>query len=108
MLFITRPLSESYVTPSGSAGFSGSTGADSATWAGRLNRSTKLFSASLTQTLPLGKPADVKRELQWLVKYGPKRGLFLGASSSITPGVPWENLKTLVDGFLYYRDQARN
>ena len=63
---------------------------------------------SVTQTLPLGKPADVKRELQWLVKYGPKRGLFLGASSSITPGVPWENLKTLVDGFLYYRDQARD
>ncbi|NLG36268.1 MAG: hypothetical protein GX548_13040 [Lentisphaerae bacterium] len=62
---------------------------------------------SVTQTLPLGKPADVKRELQWLVKYGPKHGLFLGASSSIAPGVPWENLKTLVEGFHYYRQHGR-
>lgn len=63
---------------------------------------------SVTHTLPLGKPADVKRELQWLVKYGPKRGLFLGGSSSITPGVPWENLKTLAEGFRYYREHGRD
>jgi hypothetical protein len=62
---------------------------------------------SVTQTLPRGKPADVKRELQWLVKYGPKRGLFLGGSSSITPGVPWDNLKTLTEGFRYYREHGR-
>lgn len=62
---------------------------------------------SVTKALPLGKPADVKRELEFLVKYGPKRGLFLGCSSSITPGVPWANLETLVEGFRYYREHGR-
>ncbi len=62
---------------------------------------------SVTRTLPLGTPADVKRELAWLVEKGPKAGLFLGCSSSITPGVRWENLQTLVDGFQYYRTRGR-
>ena len=62
---------------------------------------------SVTQTLPNGTPADVKEELEWLVAKGPKTGLFLGASSSITPGVPWDNLKTLVDGLNYYRTHGR-
>jgi uncharacterized protein (DUF169 family) len=30
-------------------------------------------------------------------------GLFLGGSSSIALGVPWENLATLVEGLRYYR-----
>jgi hypothetical protein len=63
---------------------------------------------SVTTTLPHGKPANVKKELQWLVRNGPKQGLFLGASSSITPGVPWENLKTLTEGFRYYREHGRD
>jgi hypothetical protein len=58
---------------------------------------------SVTRTLPYGTPDDVKRELRWLVESGPPRGLFLGASSSITPGVPWENIQTLVQGLAYYR-----
>ena len=62
---------------------------------------------SVTRTLPNGRPADVKREMEWLVKNGPKTGLFLGGSSSITPGVPWENVTTLVDGLKYYRDHGR-
>ena len=62
---------------------------------------------SVTRTLPRGAPEDVKKELRWLVEKGPRRGLFLGASSSITPGVPWENLQALVDGFLYYRQHGR-
>ncbi|MCG3147426.1 MAG: hypothetical protein PCFJNLEI_00866 [Verrucomicrobiae bacterium] len=62
---------------------------------------------SVTRTLPHGTPADVKRELAWLVEHGPKTGLMLGCSSSMTPGVPWENVKTLVDGFAYYRTHAR-
>lgn len=62
---------------------------------------------SVTRTLPLGTPADVKRELDWLVENGPETGLFLGASSSITPGTPWENIKTLVDGLAYYREHGR-
>lgn len=63
--------------------------------------------ASVTRTLPNGTPDDVKRELKWLVEKGPRTGLFLGGSSSITPGVPWENIKTLVEGLKYYREHGR-
>lgn len=63
---------------------------------------------SVTRTLPDGTPDDVKKEIDWLVKNGPKRGLFLGCSSSIAPGVPWENLKALVEGLAYYRKHGRN
>ena len=62
---------------------------------------------SVTRTLPYGTPADVKRELAWLVEHGPKVGLTLGCSSSIAPGVPMENLKTLIEGFAYYREHGR-
>lgn len=62
---------------------------------------------SVTRTLPYGTPDDVRRELKWLVDNGPTTGLFLGASSSITPGVPWANLQTLVEGFHYYREHGR-
>lgn len=62
---------------------------------------------SVTTTLPYGTPEDVRRELAWLVECGPPTGLFLGASSSITPGVPWENLRALVDGLRHYREAGR-
>ena len=62
---------------------------------------------SVTRTLPYGTPEDVRRELAWLVEYGPPSGLFLGASSSITPGVPWSNVQTLVDGLAFYRERGR-
>ena len=62
---------------------------------------------SVTRTLPFGTPDDIKKEMAWLVREGPKRGLFLGGSSSIAPGVPWENLKTLTEGFQYYRTHGR-
>jgi len=62
---------------------------------------------SVTRTLPMGTPSDVKRELDWLVEHGPKTGLFLGASSSIAPGVPWENIETMVEGLRYYRENGR-
>jgi len=62
---------------------------------------------SVTRTLPHGTPQDVKREMRWLVENGPPTGLVLGASSSITPGVPWENLEMLVEGFRYYREHGR-
>lgn len=62
---------------------------------------------SVTTTLPMGSPADVKKELDWLVAQGPRTGLFLGASSSIAPGVPWENLRTFVEGLQYYRQRGR-
>jgi hypothetical protein len=62
---------------------------------------------SVTRTLPYGTPADVKREMAWLVENGPKTRLFLGCSSSIAPGVPWENLRALTDGFAYYRQHEK-
>lgn len=68
---------------------------------------TIIGGVSVTRTLPYGTPGDVKREINWLVEQGPKTGLFLGASSSIAPGVPWENLETLIEGFKYYRQHGR-
>ena len=62
---------------------------------------------SVTRTLPHGTPEDVRKELAWLVKEGPRTGLFLGASSSVAPGVPWENLKAFVEGLAYYRTHGR-
>ena len=63
---------------------------------------------SVTRTLPMGSPADVRREMRWLVERGPKAGLVLGCSSSITPGVPWENLRVLLEGFAFYRAHGRS
>jgi len=68
---------------------------------------TIIAGVSVTRTLPFGSPDDVKREMQWLVERGPRTGLFLGGSSSITPGVPWPNLKTLVEGLQYYQTHGR-
>lgn len=62
---------------------------------------------SVTRTLPMGTPADVREEMRFLVENGPRTGLFLGASSSIAPGVPWENLKTFVEGLHHYRLHGR-
>ena len=62
---------------------------------------------SVTQTLVHGMPKDVRNEMRWLVEKGPRTGLFLGGSSSITPGTPWSNLEALVEGFHYYRDKGR-
>jgi len=58
---------------------------------------------SVTRTLPMGRPEDVKHQLTWLVENGPEAGMFLAGSSSITPGVPWENIQTFVEGLKYYR-----
>lgn len=60
---------------------------------------------SVTTTLPHGTPDEVKKELKFLAENGPDTGLFLGASSSVTPGVPYKNLKTLVEGFQFYREK---
>ncbi|MGQ9608657.1 MAG: hypothetical protein ACUVWN_05115 [bacterium] len=62
---------------------------------------------SVTQTLPMGKPDDIKAELKWLVDNGPETGLFLAGTSSITPGVPWENIQTFIEGLKYYRIHGR-
>ena len=62
---------------------------------------------SVTRTLPHGRTDDVKREMNWLVEKGPKTGLFLGCCSTITPGVPWENIQTLIEGLKYYMEHGR-
>ncbi|MCX7591658.1 MAG: hypothetical protein N2255_08530, partial [Kiritimatiellae bacterium] len=62
---------------------------------------------SVTRTLPFGSPADVRNELKWLVKHAPPVGFFLGASSSITPGVPRRNLEALREGLMYYQEHGR-
>lgn len=62
---------------------------------------------SVTRTLPYGTPQDVRRELKWLVEQGPKVGLFLGWSSSLAPGSPWDNVRTHLEGLAYYREHGR-
>ena len=62
---------------------------------------------SVTRTLPFGTPAEVKKEIDWLVANGPKTGLYLGGSSSMAPGVKWENIRTFIDGLNYYRTHGR-
>jgi hypothetical protein len=63
---------------------------------------------SVTRTLPRGTPTDVKKEMEFLVQNGPKTGLFLGGSSSIAPGVSWENMRTFVEGLQHYRRYGRS
>jgi len=62
---------------------------------------------SVTRTLPYGRPVDVRRQLDWLVRHGPKMGLFLACTSSVAPGVPWENIQALIEGLSFYRTHAR-
>ena len=62
---------------------------------------------SVTRTLPFGTTDDVKREVAWLVESGPKTGLILGVSSSVAPGTPWENIRTLIEGIQHYREHGR-
>ena len=58
---------------------------------------------SVTRELPMGTPNDVRKQMKFLVENGPETGLFLSTSSSCVPGTPWENIKTAVEGFEYYR-----
>lgn len=61
---------------------------------------------SVTTTLPFGTTGDVKKEMKWLVENGPETGLFLGASSSITPNTGRENVLTLFEGLKYYSEHG--
>ena len=62
---------------------------------------------SVTRTLPFGTADDVRREMAWLVENGPECGLMLGPSSTITPGVPHENLRAFIEGLQYYQREGR-
>lgn len=63
---------------------------------------------SVTRTLPYGTPQDVRDQMKWLVENGPPVGLLLGESSSMVPGVPWQNLATMIEGLQYYREHGRS
>jgi hypothetical protein len=63
---------------------------------------------SVTRALPRGTPAQVRGELAWLVENGPPVGLCLGASSSVTPGVPRANLEAFFEGLAWYRTHGRS
>jgi hypothetical protein len=63
---------------------------------------------SVTREMPMGTPEDIKKQLKFLVDNGPRTGLFLSTSSSCAPGTPWENIKTALEGFEYYRINGRN
>jgi len=63
---------------------------------------------SVTTTLPFGTPDDVKKQLKWLVDCGPRQGLFLSVTSSVTPGTSHDNLRTLIEGLRYYREGMKN
>ncbi len=62
---------------------------------------------SVTTTLPMGSKEDVKKQLRWLVENGPEVGLMLGGSSSIAPSTNRENIRTLIEGLKYYRENGR-
>ena len=63
---------------------------------------------SVSRTLPMGTPSDVRREMRWLVENGPRTGLFLACSSSVCPGVAWENIESLIEGLRHYREHGRD
>jgi len=58
---------------------------------------------SVTKTLPFKTPREVRAEMDYLVEVHGDTALMLGCSSSVTPGVPSENLDALIEGFRYYR-----
>ena len=62
---------------------------------------------SVTRTLPMGKPADVTKEMKFLVENGPPVGLVLGGSSSVAPGVPIANIRAMIEGRKYYLKHGR-
>ena len=61
---------------------------------------------SVTTTLPFGAPDDVAREVKCLAENGTPH-MFLSFSSSCVPGTPYENIKTAIEGMIYYRLNGR-
>ena len=66
-----------------------------------------LAGVSVTRTLPFGTPADVRREMDYLVEVHGDTALCLGCSSSMVPGVTSENIDALIAGFHYYRNHRK-
>lgn len=62
---------------------------------------------SVTEVLPKGSIDSLKQHMKFLVENGPETGLFLAASSSITPGTNRENVLAFIEGLKYYREHGR-
>lgn len=62
--------------------------------------------SSTDGVLRKGSPADVKRYVEWIVEKGPRTGLFISCMG-IYPDMPWENVRTYVEGIQYYRKHGR-
>jgi hypothetical protein len=62
---------------------------------------------SVTRALPFGTRQDVADQMKWLVRHGPRTGLFLAASSSVAPGTNHDNIRAMIEGLHYYRDHGR-
>ena len=95
----------------GFQGFQWECGMDFARMAAMKTREGEdlVFFAGLSSTdgvLRLGTTADVTRKLRWLVETGPRTGLFI-SSMGIYPDMPWENVRTYVEGIQYYRTHGR-
>jgi hypothetical protein len=63
---------------------------------------------SVTRTLPHGTPDDVRKEIKWAVRHAPETGFFLSTTSSIAPGVPWENIQAYIEARTYYLEHGRD
>lgn len=63
--------------------------------------------SSVTRTLPMGTPEDVRAQIDYFVKNHGDTALALGFSSSMTPGVPPANLDAARERFLYYRNHIK-
>lgn len=62
--------------------------------------------SSTDGVLRKGTPADVKQYLARIVEKGPRTGLFISCMG-IYPDMPWENVRTYVEGIQYYRKHGR-
>jgi len=62
---------------------------------------------SVTRTLPFGTPADVRKELEYLVSVHGDTALTLGCSSSLAPGVSSANIDALLEGLHYYKTHRK-
>jgi hypothetical protein len=66
-----------------------------------------LAGVSTSKTLPFGTARDVRDQMRWLVEKGPKVGLALGPSSSITPNTNRDNIRAFIEGLKHYRVHGR-
>lgn len=66
-----------------------------------------IVGGSVTTTMVFGSPDEVCREVDWLVENSAEASLALGATSSICPGTPWENIDALAESLRHYREHGK-